>query len=82
MAGLEEKASQRDLGKRKPTKIIIGDPLPSTSSFVKETTITLDPNVQNRGTGEKGVTMNAPTYQRRTTGPNVTAGMGGRRRGK
>lgn len=82
MAGLQEKAEKRNLGeKRQPMKIITADPMPSTSSFVQETVINLNPEVKNRGTGEKGTTIGGAVQpSNRSTGPGVTAGMGGRRR--
>jgi len=79
MAGLQEKADKRTLGeKRKPVKIIIADPMASTSSFVQETTINLDSKVKNRGQGEKGTTIGAAQPVKRSSGSGVTSGMGGR----
>ena len=40
-----------DRKKRKPMKLIIGDPVTSTDSFVKEQTIKLDPKAGERGKG-------------------------------
>lgn len=91
---LEKKARQRTFKKaiiikdktkkHKPMKLIIGDPMPSTSSFVKEQTIKLK-NVGERGTGPgsqagAGVTIHSrpSPQQRRST--SAIGQMGGRHR--
>ena len=82
MAGLKEKARGRELKseKRKPMKLIIGTADHSTSSFVNETTIKLDPKVKGRGTGKAGLNIGARKRSGGTTGAGITSGMGGRSR--
>ena len=79
MPGLEEKAKRRGLGeKRKTIKLIIGDATPSTSSFVQEGTIKLDPKVKTRGQGRVGVTIGRRKRSTAGSSSSVTSGMGGR----
>jgi hypothetical protein len=77
---LEEKAATQDLGspepkRKKPPKLIIGTADHSTSSFVKEQTIEIDPDVGPRG-GSTGTTIGARPMAPRTGRSRITTHPG------
>lgn len=73
---LKKKAKERELsGERKPIQIIIGDPLPSTSSFVEEQVIKLDPKIERaeEGSLDKPVVIESRTKPSRKRGSTISA---------